>query len=402
MSAVMASSVPMTSLAMRTVSALWPRMKPMVSNQPARKLRNSSGFAAMILSVAKITWTMKSAIRSRKRRRILPSPIWTNFRPTAMLTMAASIDFVRGAAIREASSPIGTCTMPARPQPCWRDTSLTIQLVTEPTVDTPTLRSLRSPTVFTVSSARTISAKVSGGPAIAAMPLTGEPLAMKASPGPEPRPMSMPSAAIACWTRASPPKLEICRSRPCFLKMPVAAPISAGTNEKASRPALPTRSVAVPAALPTAAGHAAAAPPSRPRNARRLMHISQGPWEHGSEPWWTVDRGRLRLRLRDRQRGRRLDLLHRKARRHVLQRHRGDQLLVERVVARDVGHHDAQHVIDVASHAVELHHLGHRADRFGELVEPVLRMIASLDRHEHRDAEPDLLGRAQRHALDRK
>ena len=29
--------------------------------------------------------------------------------------------------------------MPSKPQPFWRDTSLTIQLVTEPTVETPTL-----------------------------------------------------------------------------------------------------------------------------------------------------------------------------------------------------------------------------------------------------------------------
>ena len=48
------------------------------------------------------------------------------------------------AATRLASSPIGTCATPSKPQPFWRDTSLTIQLVTEPTVETPTLRPLRS------------------------------------------------------------------------------------------------------------------------------------------------------------------------------------------------------------------------------------------------------------------
>ena len=122
-----------------------------------------------------------------------------------------------------------------------------IQLVTEPTVETPTLRPLRSSAVFTASSLRTTSANSSGGPAMAAMPFTGEPLTMKASPGPEPSAMSMPSAAIACCMRASPPKLLISMSTPLRLKMPVRAPMSAGTNENASRPALPTRSVSAEA-----------------------------------------------------------------------------------------------------------------------------------------------------------
>ena len=73
-----------------------------------------------------------------------------------------------------------------------------IQLVTEPTVETPTLRPLRSSAVLTESSLRTTSANSSGGPAMAAMPFTGEPLTMKARPGPEPSAISMPSAAIAC------------------------------------------------------------------------------------------------------------------------------------------------------------------------------------------------------------
>ncbi len=93
-----------------------------------------------------------------------------------------------------------------------------------------------------VSSLRTTSENSSGGPAMAAMPFTGEPLTMKASPGPEPSAMSMPSAAIACCRRASPPKFAISMSRPCRLKMPVRTPMSSGTKENASRPALPTRS----------------------------------------------------------------------------------------------------------------------------------------------------------------
>src|ERR1700722_13326372 len=102
----------------------------------------------------------------------------------------------------------------------------------------------------------------------------------------------------------------------------------------------------------------------------------------------------------DRQRGRGLDLLHGEARGDVLERHRGDHALVERVITRDVGHHDAQHVVDVANHPVELHYVWHRADHLREAVEPVLGMIAGLDRDEPRDAEAELVLIEQRDALD--
>src|SRR5579883_27900 len=155
----------------------------------------------------------------------------------------------RTEATRAALSPIGTCAMPSYPQPRRRDTSLMIQLVTEPTVETPILRPLRSSTVLIVPSLRTTSANSSGGPAIAAMPFTGEPLTMNASPGPEPSAMSIASAAIACCSLASPAKLAIWMSSPRCLKMPVRTPTSSGTNENASRPALPTRKVSAEAAV---------------------------------------------------------------------------------------------------------------------------------------------------------
>src|SRR5215831_16855644 len=163
--------------------------------------------------------------------------------------MQPSSAFARTAATRAAFSPTGTCSMPPKPQPRWRDTSLISQLVTEPTVETPILRPFRSSTVLIVSSLRTTRANRSGGPAIAAMPFTGEPLTMKASPGPEPSAMSIPSAAIACCSLASPPKLAISMSRFCRRKMPVRTPMSTGTNENASRPALPTRRVSAEAAV---------------------------------------------------------------------------------------------------------------------------------------------------------
>ncbi len=70
---------------------------------------------------------------------------------------------------------------------------------------------------------------------------------MKARPGPDPKPISMLSAAIACWTFASPPKLDTSRSRPLLPKMPVCVPTSIGTKENAVLPALPTRSMSAPA-----------------------------------------------------------------------------------------------------------------------------------------------------------
>src|SRR3954470_6190240 len=76
--------------------------------------------------------------------------------------------------------------------------------------------------------------------------------------------------------------------------------------------------------------------------------------------------------LRDWQRGRCFDLLHRKAGGHVLERHGGYQSLVERVVTLNVGHDHPQHVVDVASHPVKLHHFRHGSDLGGETVKPLL------------------------------
>src|SRR6266700_2563431 len=58
--------------------------------------------------------------------------------------------------------------------------------------------------VLTVSSGRTIRVSSSGGPAMAAMALIGEPLTMKAIAGPEPSARSIESDAMACCIFASP------------------------------------------------------------------------------------------------------------------------------------------------------------------------------------------------------
>src|SRR5262245_21889436 len=85
-------------------------------------------------------------------------------------------------------------------------------------------------------------ARRSGGPAMAATPLMGEPLMMNAIAGPEPSAMSRLSDAIACCMRASPANAIDSISSPCLAKNPLRMPISSGTNENASGTALPTRS----------------------------------------------------------------------------------------------------------------------------------------------------------------
>ena len=168
---------------------------------------------------------------------------------------------------------MGTAVIPSLPQPSCREISSTSQLVIEPTVEMPTFLPLRSSADLTSPSLRATSAKISGGPAMAAMPLTGEPLTMKARPGPEPKPTSMLSAAIACCTLASPPKLATCRSRPLRLKMPVWLPTSTGTKENAVRPALPTRNTSAWAesGKPNASATSPAKPSNRPRAARPAL-----------------------------------------------------------------------------------------------------------------------------------
>ena len=58
-----------------------------------------------------------------------------------------------------------------------------------------------------------------------------------------------------------------------------------------------------------------------------------------------------------------------------------------------------QHVINVAGHAIELHHLRHGAHLAGEPVEPLLRVVPGFDRDEDRHAEPELFLIDQRDAL---
>ncbi len=130
--------------------------------------------------------------------------------------------------------------------------------MSEPVVETLTVRPLRSSSVFTGPSLATTIMMVRGRSASAATAIIGAPLTSKAMVGPPPSAKSMALAETACTSRASPPKLAISRSMPCFLKMPAATPTSAARKAKFCAWALPTRiatwaCAATPQAMTTSA-----------------------------------------------------------------------------------------------------------------------------------------------------
>ena len=115
----------MTSMAIATVSALFVRMKAMVSNQPLRKPRSASGLPAIALSVAKITWMWKSFTRSPKRIKNRA------FAALLEIERLREIDHRRRSTALERGDPVGLVAdrdaMPSEPQPCCREVSLTSQ-----------------------------------------------------------------------------------------------------------------------------------------------------------------------------------------------------------------------------------------------------------------------------------
>src|SRR5579863_4699031 len=131
--------------------------------------------------------------------------------------------------------------MPFGPQPCRRDSSCTSHSVSDPTVETLTVLPCRSATDLIGLSFATSTVRSEGASAKAATPIAGTPLAMNASSGPEPSPISMLPEASPCCSFALPAKSYFSTSSPYFLKMPVSMPTSRGTNENASEIALPTR-----------------------------------------------------------------------------------------------------------------------------------------------------------------
>ena len=53
-----------------------------------------------------------------------------------------------------------------------------------------------------------------------------------------------------------------------------------------------------------------------------------------------------------------------------------------------VGGYYAQHVVNVARHAVEFHHLRHGADGVGKLPKPGFRVVGAFNGNENRHTEP--------------
>ena len=115
-----------------------------------------------------------------------------------------------------------------------------------------------------------------GGPAKAATPIAGEPLATNASPGPLPSPISMLPAASACCTLASPPRSALSMSRPCLAKKPCSMPISTGRKVQAVPCALPTwicslaRAACAPMSMAAATSNM---PPQRDMCCDMLMNV---------------------------------------------------------------------------------------------------------------------------------
>src|SRR5579862_359790 len=121
--------------------------------------------------------------------------------------------------------------------------------------------------------------------------------------------------------------------------------------------------------LPAALSGSSDAPD--PRCALRLIRPGRDSFDPGVAQW---------------QRSARLERLEHEACAHVLEFHRVDQPLVDDVICIDVGNDDADQVIDIAAHAVDLGHLLNLPYRAHELLEPPFAVIAGLESHEHRRA----------------
>src|SRR5580700_2707173 len=209
-------------------------------------------------------------------------------------------------------------------------------------------------------------AKSSGGPAMAATPLIGEPLTMKAKAGPEPSAMSMESDAIACCSLASPAKAEPSTSRPFSLKKPLRMPMSSGVNENASGTALPTRKVSA-----ACAGMAMSAPASAVANSVTMrLAISASA-------------------LRQKRLGEKLAHVGLVGKRFHLDEGTAQHLERRRIEMAVIGEHRHQLVVDAARGRLIGAHHGHGdGDR--------LRFVCP---HEGNGLEPALQERSQRRGL---
>src|SRR5215475_3946413 len=180
------------------------------------------------------------------------------------------------AARRACIWPSGAIWMPLLPQPCWRDSSRTSQSVSEPGVVTPMRLPLRSLTDLIGELASTSSARLAGGPYMAATATAGTPLARKPMPGPDPKPISTLPAVSACWSCASPRKAETSSSSPSCSNSLASIPTSTPAKAKELGTALPTLTLSSACAAAADRMRAASAKKLR-RNTSRIETFSRPP-----------------------------------------------------------------------------------------------------------------------------
>src|SRR5215207_4941691 len=154
---------------------------------------------------------------------------------------------------------------------------------------------LRSPTDLMGELAGTSSARLAGGPYMAATATAGTPLTRNPIPGPEPRPTSMLPAVSACCICASPRKADSSSSIPSCSKILASEPTSATAKANELGTALP--SFTLSSACAAALENMSAAATSKVRRNRsrindipvhaprfqmneRLADLSGGPGEH--------------------------------------------------------------------------------------------------------------------------
>src|SRR5215468_947869 len=134
------------------------------------------------------------------------------------------------AARRAGTAPSGTTLMPSGPQPCCCDSLRVSQSVSDPSVVTPTLLPLRSAALRIDERESTVSARLAGGPYMAATPIAGTPLARKPRLGPEPTETSSAPAASACCIWASPRNADTASSTFSCCQILASVPTSAVLN----------------------------------------------------------------------------------------------------------------------------------------------------------------------------
>ena len=70
---------------------------------------------------------------------------------------------------------------------------------------------------------------------------------------------------------------------------------------------------------------------------------------------------------------------------------RGQLCFKELLVGRKIGDHDTQQIVARPRHQIAFQHFGPARDRLAEFRQRLLALALELDRHEHRNRQPDIL-----------